>query len=100
MNRVEFLYLSQEDVLDLNLSLTEIIDLVEQALREHGRGKLENPPKLGIHPKANSFIHEKERIFAVNIGLALEDVIVANRVYELARERDMGQKLTLMEREF
>lgn len=57
MNRVEFHYLSQEDVLGLNLSLREIIDLVEQGLREHGRGKVENPPKPGIHPKASSFIH-------------------------------------------
>jgi ornithine cyclodeaminase/alanine dehydrogenase-like protein (mu-crystallin family) len=41
-----------------------------------------------------------ERILAINIGLALEDVIVANRVYEIASERGGYQKLILMERDF
>jgi ornithine cyclodeaminase/alanine dehydrogenase len=57
MKRVEFIYLSQEDILDLNLSLVEIIDLVERGLAEHGRRRVENPPKPGIHSKQNSFIH-------------------------------------------
>lgn len=57
MQRVEFIYLSQEDILDFNLSLKEVINLVEQGLREHGRGRVENPPKPGIHSKKNSFIH-------------------------------------------
>jgi ornithine cyclodeaminase/alanine dehydrogenase len=43
---------------------------------------------------------EDERILAINIGLALEDVIVADHVYELARDRGLGQTLTLMEEEF
>jgi ornithine cyclodeaminase/alanine dehydrogenase len=43
---------------------------------------------------------EDERILAINIGLALEDVIVANRIYELARETDAYQRLVLMERDF
>ena len=57
MKRVEFIYLSQEDILDFNLGLKEVINLVEQGLREHGRGRVENPPKPGIHSKTNSFIH-------------------------------------------
>ncbi len=57
MKRVEMLYLSQEDVLDLNMPLREVINLVEKGLDEHGRGRVENPPKPGIHSKANSFIH-------------------------------------------
>jgi ornithine cyclodeaminase/alanine dehydrogenase len=43
---------------------------------------------------------QMERILAINIGLALEDVIVANHVYELARERSGAQRLTLMEKDF
>jgi ornithine cyclodeaminase/alanine dehydrogenase len=42
----------------------------------------------------------RERILAINIGLALEDVIVANRVYEIASEKGGYRKLTLMERDF
>jgi ornithine cyclodeaminase/alanine dehydrogenase-like protein (mu-crystallin family) len=57
MKRVELIYLSQEDILDMNLSLKEVIDLVEHGLDEHGRGRVENPPKPGIHSKVNSFIH-------------------------------------------
>jgi len=51
------LYLSQEDILDMNIPLREIIPLVERGLREHGLGRVENPPKPGIHAKPDSFIH-------------------------------------------
>lgn len=69
MKRVEFIYLSQEDILDINLSLKEVIDLVEQGLREHGRRRVENPPKPGVHPRNNSFIHAMPAYFKdVNIG--------------------------------
>jgi len=69
MKRVEFLYLSQEDILDMNVPLAEVIDLVEWGLREHGRGRVENPPKPGIHPNANSFIHAMPAYYRnLNIG--------------------------------
>ncbi|MBW2059753.1 MAG: ornithine cyclodeaminase family protein [Deltaproteobacteria bacterium] len=69
MKRIEFMYLSQEDVMGLNLGLGEIIDLVEQGLREHGLGRVENPPKPGIHSKANSFIHAMPAYYrGLNIG--------------------------------
>jgi len=51
------LYLSQEDILDMNIPLKDIIPLVENGLREHGLGNVENPPKPGIHAKSDSFIH-------------------------------------------
>ncbi|MCW4050867.1 MAG: ornithine cyclodeaminase family protein [Candidatus Bathyarchaeota archaeon] len=57
MKRVDFLYLSQEDVLNLNIPMSKIIDLIEQGLYEHGHGRVENPPKPGIHSKPDSFIH-------------------------------------------
>jgi ornithine cyclodeaminase/alanine dehydrogenase-like protein (mu-crystallin family) len=69
MKRVEFVYLSQEDILDINLSLKEVIGLVEQGLKEHGLKKVENPPKPGIHPRKNSFIHAMPAYFRdLNIG--------------------------------
>ena len=43
---------------------------------------------------------QDERILAINIGLALEDVIVANRIYEIAIERGGFEMLSLMERSF
>jgi len=44
--------------------------------------------------------NDEERILAINIGLALEDVIVANRVYEIAKKKGSYKMLTLMERDF
>ena len=57
MKRVEMLYLSQEDILDMGIPMREITPLVEKGLREHGLGQVENPPKPGIHAKSDSFIH-------------------------------------------
>ncbi|OGD52404.1 hypothetical protein A3K81_03065 [Candidatus Bathyarchaeota archaeon RBG_13_60_20] len=57
MNRVEFIYLSQEDILELNVPMRKVIDLVELGLSEHGHGRVENPPKPGIHSKPDAFIH-------------------------------------------
>jgi ornithine cyclodeaminase/alanine dehydrogenase len=35
----------------------EIIEIVERVFREKGRGEVEMPPKPGIHPAPDSFIH-------------------------------------------
>lgn len=51
------LYLSRDDVVQVGLSTGEVIDIVERALREKGSGNVEMPPKPGIHPVADSFIH-------------------------------------------
>jgi ornithine cyclodeaminase/alanine dehydrogenase len=63
MKRVEMLYLSQEDILEMEISLQEVIDLVERGLYEHGKGRVENPPKPGIHSKPDSFIHAMPAYF-------------------------------------
>jgi ornithine cyclodeaminase/alanine dehydrogenase len=56
MRKIELLYLSQEDVISTGLTMKETIAAVEGALREHGLGASENPPKPGVHPK-RAFIH-------------------------------------------
>jgi len=63
LKRVEMLYLSQEDILDMDIPMREIIPLVEQGLKEHGLGQVENPPKPGIHAKSDSFIHAMPAYF-------------------------------------
>jgi len=50
-------YLSRRDVESLEISMEEIIPAVEEALREKGRGTAEMPPKPGVHPLNNAFIH-------------------------------------------
>jgi ornithine cyclodeaminase/alanine dehydrogenase-like protein (mu-crystallin family) len=57
LKRVDFIYLSQEDVLKLDIPMGKVIELVELGLGEHGHGRVENPPKPGIHSKSDSFIH-------------------------------------------
>ena len=52
------LYISQEDVVSVGLTMTEIIETLEVAFREKGRGNTEMPPKPGIHPGGeDNFIH-------------------------------------------
>ena len=57
MKPVKLIFLSQEDVIGLKMSMGDVIPIVEDALAEHGRGHYENPPKPGIHPQQGTFIH-------------------------------------------
>ncbi len=57
MQTVELTYLTQADIIDLDMSMGEAITIVEKVLEEHGRGHFENPPKPGIHPLDDAFIH-------------------------------------------
>ena len=54
---MELLYLSRSDVERVGMSMAEIIDAVEEAFLEKGRGRVEMPPKPGIHPRRDAFIH-------------------------------------------
>jgi len=53
----KILYLSRADVEAVNLSMKEIIDLLEKAFLEKGNGNVEMPPKPGIHTLPDAFIH-------------------------------------------
>lgn len=53
----ELLYLSRADVEAVGLSMKEVIDAVTLALTEKGRGRVEMPPKPGIHTAPDAFIH-------------------------------------------
>jgi len=51
------LYLSRADVEKVDLPMSDIIDAVEAMFREKGEGRTEMPPKPGIHPSRDGFIH-------------------------------------------
>ncbi|MBD3171139.1 ornithine cyclodeaminase family protein [Candidatus Bathyarchaeota archaeon] len=69
MEKVDFIYLSQEDILGLEVSMSKIIELVEKGLKEYGHNRVENPPKPGIHSKPDAFIHAMPAYYeALNIG--------------------------------
>jgi ornithine cyclodeaminase/alanine dehydrogenase len=57
MSDQQILYLSQADVETVDLPMREIIDLLEKAFKEKGNGKVEMPPKPGIHTMPDAFIH-------------------------------------------
>lgn len=51
------LYLSRENVEAVGLSMTEIIEALDRMFREKGEGRVEMPPKPGIHTRPDAFIH-------------------------------------------
>jgi len=51
------LYLSREDVEATRLPMSEIIQALEAMFKEKGNGEVEMPPKPGIHPRPDAFIH-------------------------------------------
>lgn len=53
----ELLYLSRADVAVVGLPMAEIIEAVDAMFRLKGQGKVEMPPKPGIHPLPDAFIH-------------------------------------------
>jgi ornithine cyclodeaminase/alanine dehydrogenase-like protein (mu-crystallin family) len=53
----QILYLSQADVTKIDLDMATVINLLETAFREKGTGKVEMPPKPGVHTMPDAFIH-------------------------------------------
>src|SRR5688572_33247791 len=56
-HEVTVLYLSRTDVERVDLSMRDIIDSVADVFREKGEDRIEMPPKPGIHPAPDAFIH-------------------------------------------
>jgi ornithine cyclodeaminase/alanine dehydrogenase-like protein (mu-crystallin family) len=50
-------YLSRRDVEEARVSMPQTIDVIEKAFRERARGMIEMPPKPGVHPRPDAFIH-------------------------------------------
>ena len=56
-NLVLFHYFSEKEVIETGITLQETVDLCTQSLSQHARKQIENPPKPGIHPLPDAFIH-------------------------------------------
>ncbi len=65
----DLLYLSRGEVADLLPEIPEQLDLVEQTYRSLAAGRVELPPKPGVHPRPDSFAH------AMPAYLADDDVV-------------------------
>lgn len=57
MPKHRLLYLSRADVEAVGVPMPEIIDALAEAFRQHGEGKVEMPPKPGVHSRPDAFIH-------------------------------------------
>ena len=57
MKTQKMLYLSKKDVEKVDLPMEEIIEALDEAFKEKGLGKIEMPPKPGIHTQPDAFIH-------------------------------------------
>jgi ornithine cyclodeaminase/alanine dehydrogenase len=58
MHTNQLLYLSQADVAAIGVTMADVIEALEVAFREKGEGRVEMPPKPGIHPGGgDNFIH-------------------------------------------
>jgi len=53
----DLLYLSRADVEAVGLAMPDIVSALEEMFREKGEGRVEMPPKPGIHPKPDAFVH-------------------------------------------
>jgi len=51
------IYLSRGDVEGLGVTMKEVLEAVDNGFRLKGLGRTEMPPKPGVHPRADSFIH-------------------------------------------
>jgi alanine dehydrogenase len=76
--------LQRAEVRELLPSLLQQIDLAEHALRTLAEGRAEMPPKIGVHPRKDSFLH------AMPVYLSGEDVTVLKWVSGYPANRTRG----------
>jgi ornithine cyclodeaminase/alanine dehydrogenase len=57
MKQQTLLYLTRSDVERVNLPMAEIVEALHRMFREKGEGRVEMPPKPGIHTRPDAFIH-------------------------------------------
>jgi ornithine cyclodeaminase/alanine dehydrogenase len=72
MEKHKILYLSKEEVAETGLTMPEVIEAVEGAFREKGEGRVEMPPKPGVHSRPDSFIHAMPAYIAATGALGVK----------------------------
>ncbi len=68
----DLLYLSRREVADLLPEIPEQLDLVEETYRALASGRVELPPKPGVHPRPDSFVHAMPAYLADGDVVALK----------------------------
>ena len=80
----ELLFLSRAEVGELLPDAQEQLDLVEHAYRALAAGRVELPPKPGVHPRKDSFLH------AMPAYLRDEDVVTLKWVAGYPANKERG----------
>lgn len=78
------LFVSREEVAGLLPSIQEQLDLVERTYRSLAAGRVELPPKPGVHPRKDSFVH------AMPAYLRDEDVVALKWVAGYPANKERG----------
>jgi ornithine cyclodeaminase/alanine dehydrogenase-like protein (mu-crystallin family) len=81
---VNLIYLRRDEVAGLLPPVQEQLDLVEQTYRAVSAGRVELPPKPGVHPRKDSFIH------AMPAYLMDEDIAALKWVAGYPANKDRG----------
>jgi ornithine cyclodeaminase/alanine dehydrogenase-like protein (mu-crystallin family) len=66
------LYLSHADVQAIGPSMAEIIQALESMFREKGEGRVEMPPKIGVHTQPDAFIHAMPAYIAAQKAVGMK----------------------------
>jgi ornithine cyclodeaminase/alanine dehydrogenase len=53
----DVLWISQDEVVSLGITMKEIVDAVDEGWKLKGQKKVELPAKIGVHPRKDCFIH-------------------------------------------
>jgi alanine dehydrogenase len=78
------LFLSRSEVAGLLPAITDQLDLVEHTYRSLAAGRVELPPKPGVHPRKDSFVH------AMPAYLRDEDVVALKWVAGYPANKERG----------
>ena len=66
------LYLSHADVMSVGPTMAEIIRGLESMFREKGEGRVEMPPKIGVHTLPDAFIHAMPAYIAAQKAVGMK----------------------------
>lgn len=68
----QLLYLSHADVQAISPTMAEIINALEAMFREKAEGRVEMPPKIGVHTLPDAFIHAMPAYIAAQKAVGMK----------------------------
>jgi ornithine cyclodeaminase/alanine dehydrogenase len=69
---MRLLYLSHADVQAIGPTMAEIIQALESMFRAKGEGRVEMPPKIGVHTRPDAFIHAMPAYIAAQNAVGMK----------------------------